>query len=152
MRIIICLILIISLIGVIYSDTNTTDYAQRLSVCTQIIVLTGEYQVIDSGLNYGKWVRKQFDSEEIQSPQGNVYNQNHFAPICSAGREYSPTGTDGFVKIQEITTKTIWTIRWDRQFVGVDTYSWDEYDKTKLQIVHYQPEKFFYQFLVEVKE
>lgn len=145
--------MIISLIGVIYSDTRTgvASYLESLSVCAGITAVTGEYQIIEAELNYGKWVRKQFGSEIVKSPQGDVISQNQSILICSAGREASFTGSQGFLKIQEKTTKTIWKITWDRPFIGDDKYKWDEYDQSKLEIRHREINSFYYHFDVQVK-
>lgn len=137
------LFVIICFFGEIYS-------AERLWICVSIHPKTGEYEVSDAGLEWGKWIEQPYASE-VGSPVGKTPDLiTSKISFCSSGREHSASGTEGWVQIHEKTSDSLWTIRWDRQWSGADTFSWSEYDSDKLAIIH-RSSDFRYDFSVSLQ-
>lgn len=138
------LFVITCFIGEIYT-------AERQWVCVDIHPKTGEYEVSDAGLKWGKWIDRPYGSI-VDSPSGKAPDEiTGQISVCSSGRADSASGTEGWIQIHEKTTDSYWKIKWDRPWSGADTFSWHEYDPNELVILHKSTD-FQYNFSVSLKK
>lgn len=95
---------------------------ESLTYCATLRSEGGHFVITHSYLEWGKWISQPGSFSEISSPTGNQFRPGKSTLVCSSGVFMWPSGTEGYIIIEEDNTSLPIKIFWDNPSIGQFTH------------------------------
>lgn len=100
------------------SEEGVVPVYEYLNFCGEFSSPNQRFVITKAKLEWGKWTKGQNQHDiEVDSPQGKEFGPGAGnLQICSAGRELSMSGTQGYIEIYPIGSNNYLNFMWDVSF------------------------------------